>query len=120
MVDLIKLCMSSLYGQSMRKDIDEEYIIGFENWLVKNNDERVVDYETQPDGEYVAKYISDPGIDEIKEVQKNMPYFQGIPVLSHSKRFMNKFVIEMDGFCSSKVNYQDTDSLNNHWINMKS
>ena len=35
MVDLIKLYMSLLYGQSIRKDIDEEYIIRSEKWLVK-------------------------------------------------------------------------------------
>ena len=38
MVDLIKLCMNSLYGQPTRKDINEEYIKRSENWLVKNND----------------------------------------------------------------------------------
>ena len=68
MVDLIKLYMSLLYGQSIRKDIDEEYIIRSENWLVKNNDERVVDYGALPNGENVVKNISDPGIDKIKEV----------------------------------------------------
>ena len=48
LVDLIKFCMNSLHGQSMRKDMDEEYILRSENWFVKNNDERVVDHEALP------------------------------------------------------------------------
>ena len=50
MVDLIKLTMNSLYGQSIG-NIDEEYIKRSENWLIKNNDERGVDYEDLPTGE---------------------------------------------------------------------
>ena len=114
MVDLIKLYMSLLYGQSIRKDIDEEYIIRSENWLVKNNDERVVDYGALPNGENVVKNISDPGIDKIKEVEKSMPTQLDIFVLSQSKGIMNKFDDEIDGFYSNKVYYQDTDSLYTH------
>ena len=38
----------------------------------------------------------------------------GTFVLSHSIRIMNKFVIEIDGFYSNKVHYQDTGSLYIH------
>ena len=115
MVDLLKLCSNSLYGESIRKDIDEEYIIRFEIWLVEKNDERVVDYEALPSGEYVIKYKSDAGIDKIK-VEKSMPSHLDLDifVLSQSKRFMSKFVNEIDGFYSTKVYYQDSDSLNIH------
>ena len=34
------------------KGFDEDYNIRSENWLVKNNDERVVVYEPLPNGEY--------------------------------------------------------------------
>ena len=114
MVDLTKITMNSLYGQSIQKDIEEEYIIRSENWLVKNNDERVVDYEPQPTGENVIKNISDLGIDRIKEVEKSMPSHFDIFALSHTKRIMNKLVQEIDGFYSNKVYYQDTDSLYTH------
>ena len=114
MVDLIKWSMNSLYEQSIRKDIDEEYILRSENWLVKNNDGRVVDYEPLPNGDFVIKYKIDPGIDKIKEVEKIMPSHLGVFLLSQSKRIMNKFDHEIDGFCSNKVNYQDTDSLYIH------
>ena len=62
--------MNLLYGQLFRKDNDEEYIIRSENWLVKNNDERVVDYEPLPNGEYVMEFQSDPGIDKKKKMKK--------------------------------------------------
>ena len=43
--------MNSLYGQSKRLDINQEYIKRSENWLINNSDERVVDYEPSPCGE---------------------------------------------------------------------
>ena len=42
-----------------------------ENWLLKNNDERVVDYEHLPIGEHVIKDKNDTGIDEMKEVESS-------------------------------------------------
>ena len=91
MVDLMKLCMNSLYSPSIIKNIDEENIIGSENWFLKNNDETVVEYIALPDSEIVVKYISDLGIDFIKEVDKSVASNLGIFVPSHSKRIMNKF-----------------------------
>ena len=44
MVDPVKLWMNSLYGQSIRKDIDDQYCIRSEKWFKKNYD-RAVDYE---------------------------------------------------------------------------
>ena len=55
MVELIKLCMNSLYGQSFGKNIHKKYIIRSENWVVKNNEERIVEYEPLTNGEYVNK-----------------------------------------------------------------
>ena len=98
MVDLIKICMNSLYGQSISKDIDEEYITRSEKRLLKKIDERVVDYEALPNGEYDVKNLSDPGIDKIKEVERSMPSHLSIFVPSQSKRITNKFVNERHGF----------------------
>ena len=55
--------MYSLYGHSIGKDIDEEYIIRSENWPLKINNVRVVEYEPLPSGEHVINYRSSPGID---------------------------------------------------------
>ena len=69
----------------MRKVLDDEYIIRSENWLKKNNDERVVDYEAPANGENVIKNKSDPGIDKMKAVEKSMLSDLNLFVLSHSK-----------------------------------
>ena len=78
--------MNSLYGQAIGKHINEENLKRSENWLVNYNNERVVDYESLPSGEYNNKYKSDPGIDKIVDVEKSMPSNLGISVLSRSKR----------------------------------
>ena len=80
----------------------------------EKNDERVVHYEALPNSECVVKYTSDPGIDKTREVEKSMASQLGIFVLSHSKRIMKRFVIEIDGLYSNTVYYQDTDSLYIH------
>ena len=49
-----------------------------------------------------------------REVEKSMPSQRGIYVLTHSRRFMKKFVKEKDGFYSNEVYYQDADSLYFH------
>ena len=51
MIDLLKSSMISLYGQWIRNDIDEEYIIISESWILKKIDETVVDYEHLANGE---------------------------------------------------------------------
>ena len=56
--------MNSLYGQSVNEIIDEQCIIGSENCLLKNNDERVVEYEALTIVEYVIINRSDPGVDK--------------------------------------------------------
>ena len=98
MVDLIKLCMNSLYGQSIRQNKDGEYIIRSENWLITNNDDRVDEYEPPLSGEYVFKNRSDPFIDKTKEVDECVPLHLGNFFLSHSKRILYKSIHEMDGF----------------------
>ena len=54
----------------IKKDVDEEYFIGSKNWLTKNKDERIVDYEPLLSGEYVIKYLSDTRIDKVEEFKK--------------------------------------------------
>ena len=119
LVEFRILCMISFYGQSIRKKIDEDYIIRSENWLVMINHECVVDFEAPPNGDNLIKYRSDPGIDKRKEVEKSKLSQLDILVLSHSKRFMNEFFHEIDGFHSNEIYYQDTDSSYIHLNLMK-
>ena len=102
--------MNSLYGQSIGKDIDEENDIRSENWLIGNNDDWDIEYEPLRIGEDVLKKRTGSGNDKIKEVEKSMPSHLDTFVVSYNKRIMNKFVQEIDGFCSNKVYYQVTDS----------
>ena len=114
--------MNSLYGKSTRKDIDEEYFMTSGNWLVKNDDEKFVDYESEPSGEYVIICKSDPGIDKIEEDDKCMPSRLCIFVLSHNEKNMNSFVHDFGGFSSINVYFHGTDSLYihmNHYENLK-
>ena len=70
-IDLKKLTSNSLYGQSIREDIHEEFIARSENWLMKKNDERDAAYGNRNLAicEKINKYESDPGFDKIKEIE---------------------------------------------------
>ena len=83
-----------------------------EKWLVKNNEEEVVDYEPLPKDENVTETRSKirPRIEK-KEVEKSTASHFGDFVLSDSKRIMKKFVPEIDGFLSNIVYYQATNSF---------
>ena len=68
----MKLGKNSLYAQSIRMDLDDEYIIRFESWLIETNNEKVVVHEALPNGEHVSKCMSDPGSDKIEDVEKRV------------------------------------------------
>ena len=40
--------MNSLYGQRIRKDIENEYVVKKESWLRNNNDEFVKEHDQLP------------------------------------------------------------------------
>ena len=42
---LVKLSMSSLYGEQIRKDIEDSYECKSENWMLNEFEERVLDYQ---------------------------------------------------------------------------
>ena len=72
---------------------------------VEKNDETFVDFEPPRNDENVIKFRSDPEVDKTKEVEKSLPSHLGVFVLSHSKRIMEMFVHEKDGFYSKQVYY---------------
>ena len=115
---LVKLLMNSLYGEQIRKDIEEKFACKSELWMQTEYDERVKDYWKISNINYIAKMIDDPGLeDEIKKVN-TMPLHLGSFVLSNSKRIMNNFIHAINGFYTNDVYYTDTDSLyieNKHW-----
>ena len=115
---LVKLLMNSLYGENIRKDIEEKFACKSEMWMQTEYDERVKDYWKISGINYIVKMIDDAGLeDEVKKLN-TMPLHLGAFVLSNSKRIMNNFIHAIDGFYTNDVYYTDTDSLyieNKHW-----
>ena len=116
--EMVKLIMNSIYGQTIRKDIDDEYLCKSEQWMKTEFDERVKDYWKLPNGNYIVKMSLDEGVDLELEEKNTMPSQLGAFILSNSKRIMNNFLSVIDGFKTNNVYYQDTDSLyieKKHW-----
>ena len=115
---LVKLLMNALYGEQIRKDIEEKFACKSEYWMQTEYDERIKDYWKISNINYIVKMIDDAGLeDEIKKII-TMPFYLGAFVLSNSKRIMNNFIHVIDGFYTNDVYYTDTDSLyieNKHW-----
>ena len=108
---LVKLLMNSLYGENIRKDIEEKFACKSERWMQTEYDERVKDYWKISGINYIVKMIDDAGLeDEVKKLN-TMPLHLGAFVLSNSKRRMNNFIHAINGFYTNDVYYTDTDSL---------
>ena len=119
---LVKLLLNSLYGEQIRKDIEEKFACKSEMWMETEYDERVKDYWKIGVNNSIVKMIDDKGLeDEIKKIN-TMPLHLGAFVLSNSHRNMNNFIHAIDGFYTNDVYYTDTDSLyieNKHWDKLK-
>ena len=119
---LVKLLMNSLYGEQIRKDIEEKFLCKSQMWMESQYDERVKDYWKISGINYIVKMIDDEGLeDEIKKIN-TMPLHLGAFVLSNSKRIMNNFIHAINRFYTNDVYCTDTDSLyieNKHWDKLK-
>ena len=115
---LVKLLMNSLYGENIRKDIEEKFACKSEMWMQTEYDERVKDYLKISGNNCIVKMIDDTGLeDEVKKLN-TMPLHLGAFVLNNSKRIVNNFIHAINGFYTNDVYYTDTDSLyieNKHW-----
>ena len=116
---LVKLLMNSLYGENIRKDIEEKFACKSEMWMQTEYDERVKDYWKISGNNYIVEMIDDAGLENEVKKLNTLPLHLGAFVLSNSKRIMNNFIHAIDGFYTKKdVYYTDTDSLyieNNYW-----
>ena len=115
---LVKLLMNSLYGENIRKDIEENIACKSEMWMQTEYDERVRDYWKKSGINYIVKMIDDAGLEEEVKKLNTMPLHLGAFVLSNSKRIMNNFIHAINGFYTNDVYYADCDSLyieNKHW-----
>ena len=89
---LVKLLMNSLYGENIRKDIEEKFASKAEAWMMSEYDERVKDYWKISGINYIVKMIDDAGLEDQVKKLNTMPLHLGAFVLSNSKRIMNNFV----------------------------
>ena len=115
---LVKLLMNSLYGENIRKDIEEKFACKSEVWMQTEYDERVKDYWKISGINHIVKMIDDAGLEDEVEKLNTMPLHLGAFVLSNSIRIMNNFIHAINGFYTNDVYYTDCDSLyieNKHW-----
>ena len=107
----MKLLKNSLYGENIRKDIEEKFAGKSEMWTQTEYDERVNDYWEISGTNYIGKKIDDVGLeDEVKKLN-TVPLHLGAFVLSNSERIINNFIDANNGFYTNDVYYTDTDSL---------
>ena len=115
---LVKLLMNSLYGENVRKDIEEKFACKSEAWMMSEYDERVKDYRKISGNNFIVKMIDNKGLEDEAKKLNTMPLHLGAFVLSNSKRIMNNFAYAINGFYTNDVYYTDTDSLyieNKQW-----
>ena len=111
MQGLVKLIMNSLYGVQIRKDINESYSCKSETWMKTEFDENVLDYWKLPNGNYIVKMKKDDGLDDDCDIKNTLPAVLGAFILSNSKRIMNNYIREINGFYNNSLYYGATDSL---------
>ena len=119
---LVKLLMNSLYGEQVRKDIEEKFACKSEAWTMSEYDERVKHYWKISGLNYIVKIFDDAGLeDEVKKLN-TMPLHLGAFALSNGKRIMKNFIHAINAIYTNDVYYTDTDSLyieNKHWDNLE-
>ena len=111
MQNLVKLIMNRLYGVQIRIDINESYYCKSETWMKTEFDENLLDYWKLPNGKYIVKMKKDNGLDDDCDIKNTPPAVLGAFKLGNSRRIMNKFIREINGFYKNNIYYTDTDNL---------
>ena len=106
-----KLFMNSLYGIQIGGDIDQPYKCKSHDWMETEYDENVLVYWKLPNGNYVVKLKKDDGLEEDNDIKNTLPSQLGAFILSNSKRIMNNFIRENNGFYSNSIYYGEMDGL---------
>ena len=109
MQGLVLLFMNSLYGVQIRRDINGSYYCKSETWMKTEIDENVLDYWKVPNGNYIVKMKKDDGLDDGYDTKNTLTAVLGSFILANSRRIMNKFVREINGFYENNIYYTDTD-----------
>ena len=111
---LIKTLMNSLYGEQIRKEIEDNFVFKSDYWMLTEYDEQVKKFWKISHGNYIIKMVDDKGLgDEVKKLN-TIPLHVGAFVSWNSQRLLNKF----NGFYTNVLYYTNTESLyseNEHW-----
>ena len=108
MQSLIKLIMN---GIQIRRDINESFYCKSETWMNTEFNVNVLHYWILPNGNYFVKLKKDDALDDDCDIKNTLPAILGAFTLSYSKRIMNNFIREINGFYNDSIYYGDTDSL---------
>ena len=111
MQGLVKLTMNSLYGVHIRGDNNESFYCKSENWIKTEFDGNILDYWRLPNGNCIVKMKKNDGLDDDCDIKKTLPAVFGAFIIGNSRRNMNKFIKEINGFFENNIIYTDTDSL---------
>ena len=95
---LVELIMNPLYGEQIRKDIEESDLCKSENWMMTEYDERVLDYQKTNYGNYIVKLKDDQGLQEELKKINTKPIHLGTFLVSSSKGVMKNFIHTINGF----------------------
>ena len=111
MQGLFILIMNKLYGEQIRKDIDQSYKCKPQHWMETEYDENVIDYWILPNGNYMVKFEKDDGLEGDNAVKNSLPSPLGAFILSNNKRIMNNFIREINVFYNNGIYYGEKGSL---------
>ena len=109
MQGLVKLFLNSVYGVQIRKHIDQSYEWKSQHWVETKYDENVLDYSKLPKNSFIVKLRKDDGLDDDNNIKSTPPSQLGVFTLSNTKRIMNDFIRETNGFYNNCIYYGDTD-----------
>ena len=115
---LVKFLKNSLYGQNIRKVINEEFKCKPEYWMQTEYDENVLEFWQLLNGEYIVTSKQDDGLECDTGFKNTMPAPLGSFILSNKGRIMNNFIREINGLKTYNEYFTDTDSLcieKKHW-----
>ena len=74
-------------------------------------DENVLDYRRLLNGNYIVKMRKGDGLDDDCDIKNTLPAVLAAFILGNSKRIMNNFIGEINGFYINSMYYGDTDGL---------
>ena len=114
--NLAKKIGLSVYGGIIRKDKNEEYKCVTENCMKENFDDRVKEWFSLKNGDFIVKLEDNEGVDDFDKPKSvnTVPFHFGSCILSHSKRLMNDVIKQIGGFYNDSIYYTNTNSLYIH------